>query len=197
MAYSVVPTVATGDLWTAANHNTYIRDNLSALWPYTTAGDLSYASSATVLARLGIGSAYGILSSSGSAPVWRTLADILQIGVSGTISTNTSSTSFTDISGSSFSMTLNRTSHVFALLFGTITCSAAESEYIKIAIGASESSEILELMNNDYPRNVMALHYVSSVAAGAVTIKAQYKSLGGVQVNFYNGKLYGFAIPRA
>jgi len=29
MAYSAVPSVSTGDLWTAANHNTYLRDNLS------------------------------------------------------------------------------------------------------------------------------------------------------------------------
>lgn len=31
MAYSAVPTVSTGDLWTASNHNTYIRDNFTAL----------------------------------------------------------------------------------------------------------------------------------------------------------------------
>lgn len=30
MAYSAVPTVTTGDLWTASNHNTYIRDNFAA-----------------------------------------------------------------------------------------------------------------------------------------------------------------------
>ncbi len=29
MAYSALPSVSTGDLWTAANHNTYLRDNLS------------------------------------------------------------------------------------------------------------------------------------------------------------------------
>ena len=27
--YTAVPTVATGDMWTAANHNTYVRDNLA------------------------------------------------------------------------------------------------------------------------------------------------------------------------
>lgn len=58
MAYSPVPTVVTGDLWTAANHNTYIKDNLAALWPYTAAGDIAVASGANALARLAIGSAY-------------------------------------------------------------------------------------------------------------------------------------------
>lgn len=35
MAYSAVPTVATGDLWTAANHNQYIKDNFTALYSRT------------------------------------------------------------------------------------------------------------------------------------------------------------------
>ena len=29
MSYTTVPTVSTGDTWTAANHNTYIRDNFT------------------------------------------------------------------------------------------------------------------------------------------------------------------------
>ena len=33
MAYIVVPTVATGDVWTAANHNVYVRDNFRATIP--------------------------------------------------------------------------------------------------------------------------------------------------------------------
>lgn len=35
MAYSAVPTVATGDLWTAANHNQYIKDNFAYLYDRT------------------------------------------------------------------------------------------------------------------------------------------------------------------
>lgn len=57
MAYSAVPIVATGDLWTAANHNTYIRDNFAAGVPdiFTTKGDLAVASAADVANRLGVG----------------------------------------------------------------------------------------------------------------------------------------------
>lgn len=58
MAYSAVPTVVTGDIWSAANHNTYLRDNLAALWPFTTAGDIAIASSAAELSKLSIGTAY-------------------------------------------------------------------------------------------------------------------------------------------
>lgn len=70
MSYQTVPTVATGDSWTAAQHNTYIRDNFTALWPYTDAGDIAYATSATTLGKVGIGTAAQILTSDGSGLTW-------------------------------------------------------------------------------------------------------------------------------
>lgn len=58
MAYNAVPTVATGDAWTATYHNTYIRDNFAAGVPdiFTTKGDIAAASAADVAQRVGIGS---------------------------------------------------------------------------------------------------------------------------------------------
>lgn len=70
MAYNVVPTVANGDSWSAAQHNTYIKDNFAAVWPYTTAGDMNYATASNALARLAISSVGGMLYSTGSAPAW-------------------------------------------------------------------------------------------------------------------------------
>lgn len=67
---SAVPTVSTGDWITSGWVNTYIGGNEAAHWNYTTAGDLQYATSATTLTRLAIGSAGQKLVSSGSAPVW-------------------------------------------------------------------------------------------------------------------------------
>jgi len=45
MTYTAVPTKSTGDLWTAANHNTYIKDNFAAGVPdiFTTKGDIAVA----------------------------------------------------------------------------------------------------------------------------------------------------------
>lgn len=68
-SYNTVPTVASGDSWSAAQHNTYIRDNFTALAPYTTNGDLAYWSSGS-LARIAVGTAGQILQSTGSAPAW-------------------------------------------------------------------------------------------------------------------------------
>jgi hypothetical protein len=68
MAYASVPTVATGDLWTAANHNSYIRDNFAAGVPdiFTTKGDLAVASGPDAAGRLGI-SANGLILQADSA----------------------------------------------------------------------------------------------------------------------------------
>jgi len=54
MAYTAVPTVSTGDLWTAANQNTYLKDNMAAGVPdiFTAAGQLAVASAANAATAL-------------------------------------------------------------------------------------------------------------------------------------------------
>jgi hypothetical protein len=52
MGFSIVPTVSNGDTWSAANHNTYIRDNFAAVWAGSLAGDVDYYTSATTKATL-------------------------------------------------------------------------------------------------------------------------------------------------
>ena len=79
MGYLVVPTVNNGDSWSAAQHNTYIRDNFAAVWPFTTAGDISYATSATALSRLALGATGSLLRAGASAPNW------LAVGAQGSI----------------------------------------------------------------------------------------------------------------
>lgn len=57
MAYLAVPTQSTGYLWSAADHNAYIRDNFAAGVPdiFTTKGDIAAASAADAAGRLGVG----------------------------------------------------------------------------------------------------------------------------------------------
>jgi hypothetical protein len=69
MAYSVVPTVANGDSWSAAQHNTYLRDNLAAIFVGTTAGDLDYYTGPTAKSRLAL-VVNGLLIGAASAPAW-------------------------------------------------------------------------------------------------------------------------------
>lgn len=63
-------TAVTGATYTAAQYNTYVRDNFTAIWVGTTAGDLEYYTSSTAKARVAIGTAGKILMSNGSAPTW-------------------------------------------------------------------------------------------------------------------------------
>lgn len=72
MAYNPVPTVATGDLWTASNHNTYIRDNFAAGVPdiFTAAGDLAIASGANAASNLPVGSNGQVLQVIAGMPAW-------------------------------------------------------------------------------------------------------------------------------
>jgi len=70
MSYSPVPTVVTGDTWTASQHNTYIRDNFAALHPYTTRGDIAYLNSTGILARRALGAETLCLKSYGGDPTY-------------------------------------------------------------------------------------------------------------------------------
>lgn len=72
VVFTPVPNVATADLYTADNYNTFIAANFAAGVPdiFTAAGDLAYATAADVAARLAIGAQYTHLESTGSAPSW-------------------------------------------------------------------------------------------------------------------------------
>lgn len=74
MVYSVVPTSVTGDLWTAANHNTYIRDNFASGVPdiFTAAGDIPYATGLNTADVLPIGGVHQalVVNDAGNAPKW-------------------------------------------------------------------------------------------------------------------------------
>jgi len=86
MAYTSVPSVVTGQTYLASDYNTYVKDNMTALWPYTTAGDLAYATGSNALTRLGLGSNSQVLTVDSGVPKWKTpssgisLADVYPVG---------------------------------------------------------------------------------------------------------------------
>ena len=72
MAWTAPRTWVTGETVTAALFNTHVRDNLlqTATAKVTTAGDITYATAATALARLGVGTNAQFLRGGASAPEW-------------------------------------------------------------------------------------------------------------------------------
>jgi hypothetical protein len=94
MAFSAPFTAVSGAVFTAAQWNTSGRDNINALWPGTTAGDVDYYSSATAKTRIPIGIAGTWLGSDASTPAWRPLV-LRREGGSATIWTNPGTTAYT------------------------------------------------------------------------------------------------------
>ena len=80
MARSSPRTWVYNELVTASIMNTHIRDQQDAYWPYTTAGDLAYASAADTITRLAASNG-GVLLSGAAAPSW------LAIGAGGGVLT--------------------------------------------------------------------------------------------------------------
>lgn len=50
MTYTTHPTVVTGQTWAASDQNTYVKDNLDELFPYTAALQIAYSTSTATLA---------------------------------------------------------------------------------------------------------------------------------------------------
>jgi hypothetical protein len=100
MAWSAPRTYVTGETITAAILNADHRDNLleTSAATATTAGDLVYADAANSMgSRLGIGAVPAILSTTGSAPVWRTVAQSLGDASYGSGPSSTSYTDFDEV----------------------------------------------------------------------------------------------------
>ncbi len=89
MSFNNSFTAVTGATYTAAQYNTHVRDNFTAVWVYTTTGDIAYATTATSLARLGIGTAGQILMSNGSAPTWQSGERYAPIGINADVALTT------------------------------------------------------------------------------------------------------------
>jgi hypothetical protein len=100
MAYNTVPTLVTGDPWSAANANIYWRDNFEAGVPaiINAAGDLVYGTAANAATVLAIGAAKKALkvNSGGTAPTWDDDGDIsARQGGSSTDYTTAGTTNYT------------------------------------------------------------------------------------------------------
>lgn len=85
MSYIAVPTVATGDAWSAASNNKYLRDNFGASVPgiFGAKGDIVAASAADNMSKISVGSDNSFLvadAAEGVGVKWAGLSGLIKTG---------------------------------------------------------------------------------------------------------------------
>jgi len=204
MAYSPVPTVATGDLWTASNHNTYIRDNFAAGVPdiFQAAGDLVYASGADAAARLPIGNTGQILSIAGGLPAWGYAVPVLgYVEKNGIV--NQSSSLWADIPDLSVNITMPAAGKIIAFAMGVTRAQGVYDEVnMRLVIDGTANaiiSQYKKYVSDDQSQGNLSQIFQKSVAAGSRNIKLQLANSAGApsQVTFYWGNIMVIGFPGA
>ncbi len=186
MAFSNTYTAVTGGTLSAAQWNTGVRDNLTALWTYTTAGDIEYATSSTALARLGIGDVGQVLrvASSGVAPEWTAGIVTTDEYADATGHTYNSSTE-RDMPNSDTAVTVDVTSTV--IMMGHVVASTATgNQQINIypyIDGAQEGTVSVLGETSSGVRTIPFFARATGVSAGTPTLKLREKQT-------YSGNTY-------
>ena len=181
MSYTTVPTVSNGDSWSAAQHNTYLRDNMAALWPFTTTGDLAYASASNALSRLAKPSVDAVLKNTNAgAPSWLALTQLKgSLHDIQTVDFNPGgqvfSGGYADITGATLNLTLAVTCTVVVLAAVTGYNATTGRIFIVRAHvnGTGETGTIP--YNGGAARNeaLPYIYFVGGVPAGTRTVKMQ------------------------
>lgn len=183
MARTEIPTYTTNQLITASHANTYWKDNEAAHWPYTTAGDLAVADSATTLARIAaptVGQVLGYLGGTWGAVSGGGLQDI-QIATGNPNYQTFTTSSYEDVTGATVTLTLTTTCTVilFANVVGHVNSTTAGFGFSVLGlIGGVADTNNLPSNGSDNPVINQALPYFyakKNVSAGSVVCKLQCK----------------------
>lgn len=190
MSRSAVPTVSNGDSWSAAQQNTYLRDNEAAHWPYTTAGDMAYATGAADLARLAKPSVEAVMKNdNGGVPSWLTITQMFPVVATHNNATGhsyTTAVTWRDMPNSSASITPARTSTI--VVFGIVVNYGSNTygeRQFKFNIDGSDIDT--HVSHESYQLNEWVstpiIGFKTGVSSGSRTIKLrEYVDAGGFTV---------------
>lgn len=193
MAFNNTFTAVVGATYTAAQYNTYVRDNLTAVWVYTTAGDIVYATSATALARLGKPSIDSVLSMGNSGvPSW---LDKNTIGglkgyycLSTTTELTTSLTFFTDIFNTSIDVSTTSTVFVFWAGSAAISGNYNYAGVFRVGIDGNYQTDDTALPHTYAGQYIpISGFWYASVLAGSRSLKLQFKSQNSATTVYFLG----------
>lgn len=189
MSFNNAYTAVTGATYTAAQYNTHTRDNFNAIWVYTTAGDIAYATGATALNRLAIGANNTtVLMPASGAPSWShspAIKGVLhaEASVYWTGEITKTGTTFTDITSASVDIVITQTCTIRMHAEGHF---ASGTEGNRSTVQGSIGGTVDPQSDDTKPWTTngvyVAYGYVykrAGVPAGTITCKMQYKGGGG------------------
>lgn len=181
MAYTPHPTVISGMTWTASNQNSFVRDNLAALWPYTAAGDLAYANAPNTLARLGKGTAFQVLrmNSGATAPEWATSTGLHARAMVSFSPGGQSAVgpTFVDITGATLNLTLTTacTVLVFAVVTGYNDVVGRDFRVRAVVNGTADPETNHNFNGGEFRNEALPYIYqVTGVPAGTRNVRMQF-----------------------
>ncbi|MCP4141623.1 MAG: hypothetical protein GY755_15305 [Chloroflexi bacterium] len=185
MAFSNTYTAVTGGTLSAAQWNTGVRDNLTALWTYTTAGDIEYATSSSTLARLGIGAAGQVMltNSGATAPEWAS-GLVSTDSLTDTNSYSYSTTTERDVPNSSKSVTVATTSTIIVVgsLVGYCAVAGKHGSFWVNVDGSNYAVEAK--VGASVLTTASLLGIFTGVSSGSITVKLREKpGFGGNAVS--------------
>ena len=202
MAFDNSFTAVVGATYTAAHYNTYVRDNFTAVWVYTSAGDMAYATSATALARLAKPSVDSVMKmTSLGVPSWLALTALpgrlhtLGNGFSDSIQMSTS-TSYAAIgAGLSFNLTLAQTCTILAFAFGRGFKDAGSYDgNFGIRIDGTQDPNNKITILSTVGENFSTWYYRTGITPGTKAVELRYKTANaGDAVGFLTGGVFAMA----
>jgi len=200
MSYTQVPTYTTNQLITASHANTYWRDNINALWPFTNAGDIAFASDADDLVRLAIGAAGSMLkvNAGATAPEWLGIGSagqVLRVNSAGTSpewgaggiklytftrtgELTTTSKTYVDITDASVDVDVILTSSI--LMITSFSSAIIGSSSNTLVVAANIGGNVVSTIHNtgigtgDKYKPGALVGWKTGVEAGTVTCKLQW-----------------------
>jgi len=200
MSYTQVPTYTTNQLITASHANTYWRDNINALWPFTNAGDIAFASDADDLVRLAIGAAGSMLkvNAGATAPEWLGIGSagqVLRVNSAGTSpewgaggiklytftktgELTTTSKTYVDITNASVDVDVILTSSI--LMITSFSSAIIGSSSYTLVVAANIGGNVVSTIHNtgigtgDKYKPGALVGWKTGVEAGTVTCKLQW-----------------------
>lgn len=196
MAFNNSYTAVTGGTLSAAQWNTYVRDNFSAVFAYTTAGDMVYATSGSALARLAIGAAYKLLmsNSAGAIPEYNQAPFVIASHNDST-GFSYSTATWRDMPNSSNTITLLVTSTI--IVFGVVVNYGNGATYaernFKLNIDGTDIDTMVSAESYQLGEIVSTsiVGVLSGVAAGSRTIKMKDRCNAG---SYYNERKFWVAV---